>query len=323
MRKLLAIGGLVACFSTCILARGRAAETLRVGTPEATAFNISLIDVGVEEGIFAKHGLNVERLDFAGSAKLYPAMAGGAIDITMGSGSDLLFVARGLPMKAVAVWQTAPNDLAILTRADSKITSLAQLRGTRMGVAGPGGLTLWIAMAASKMEGWGPNGMHYLYLGSVSSIIAGLEVGNVDAAVSSTDSVLRLQAGGRGRLLALGGKVTGPFLAHLVFASDALMKSRPAVLRQYLEAWYETVAFAKAHPNVTIRITGKKDSLPPNLGKKLYDIIMPTITDTGWFDNAAFKATADSLVELGQVKTDAMPKESAFYTEAFLSKNGK
>jgi ABC-type nitrate/sulfonate/bicarbonate transport system substrate-binding protein len=212
----------------------------------------------VQSGIFAKYGLDVQRLDFAGGAKLYAAMAGGSIDMAMGGGSDLLFIARGLPMKAVAVWQTKPDDLSILTRTDGPVKSLADLQGKRMGVSGPGGLTLWIAMAASREGGWGPEGMNYVYLGVVPSIVAGLLAGNVDAVVSSTDSGLKLEADGRGKFLALGGEVTGPFLAHLVFAGQELMEKRPEVLRTYLRAWYETVAWARAHPADTIRITGAK-----------------------------------------------------------------
>ena len=315
MWRYLAVAGLAAG----LVARAApAAEVLHVGTPEATAFNMSLLDVGVQAGIFARHGLDVERMDFAGSAKLYPAMVAGAVEIAMGSGSDLLFIARGLPMKAVAVWQTRPDDLSLLTRSDGKVTEIAQLKGRKVGVAGPGGLTLWVAMSAARKQGWGPAGMEYVFLGGVPSIIAGLVSGNVDAAVSSTDSGLHLEAEGHGRFLALGGDLTGPFLAHLAFAEATLMQQKPAVLKAYLVALFETLDYARAHPDETIAITGKKTGLTPALGRKMFDILMPSITHDGHFDPVAFKATTQALVGLGQVQADAMPADDAFFTEAFL-----
>jgi NitT/TauT family transport system substrate-binding protein len=315
MRRRILAAGLLSAVLTVSLAR--AAEVLRVGTPEATALNMSLIDVGVQSGIFAKYGLDVQRMDFAGSAKLYPAMAAGSVDLAMGSGSDLLFITRGLPMKAVAVWQTKPNDLSLMTVTNGPKT-VADLKSKKVGVAGPGGLTLWVAMSASNQQGWGPNGMTYVYLGGVPSIVAGLLSGNVDAVVSSTDSGVKLEAEKRGRFLALGGDVVGPFLAHLVFASQEVMDKRPQVLRNYLKAWYETVAWARAHKDDTVRITDVKTGLTPELGDKLFDIMMPVITSDGHFDPTALTGTVQALVALGQVKAEDLPPESTFYTESFL-----
>ena len=86
------------------LVAGRTAladDRLRVGTPEPTAFVFAAVDVGIDSGIFAKYGLTIERIDFAGGAKLHQAMAAGALDIIVGTGSDLLFLVRGAPERGV------------------------------------------------------------------------------------------------------------------------------------------------------------------------------------------------------------------------------
>ena len=70
MRALLVLAAVLAMGTTA-----RAADRLRVGTPEPTAFVFSALSVGIETGIFKKQGLDVERLDFAGGAKMHQAMA--------------------------------------------------------------------------------------------------------------------------------------------------------------------------------------------------------------------------------------------------------
>ncbi|HEX3973028.1 MAG TPA: hypothetical protein VHX19_17000, partial [Stellaceae bacterium] len=52
----------------------QADDHVRVGTPEGTAYIFAPIDVGNGAGIFAKHGLTVEKLNFAGGGKIGEAM---------------------------------------------------------------------------------------------------------------------------------------------------------------------------------------------------------------------------------------------------------
>jgi len=53
-----------------LMASAHAADELRVGTPEGTAYVFTPIDVGNGAGIFEKHGLAVEKLNFAGGEDL-------------------------------------------------------------------------------------------------------------------------------------------------------------------------------------------------------------------------------------------------------------
>ena len=76
---------------------------IRVGTPEGTAYVFAPIDVGNGAGIFAKAGLEVEKLNFGGGAKLEQAMSAGAIDMSVAGNIGLAYATKGVPEKAVAV----------------------------------------------------------------------------------------------------------------------------------------------------------------------------------------------------------------------------
>src|SRR5262245_46478293 len=69
-----------------------AAEKLRVGKAVPEAFSFTPIDVGVQNGLFAKHGIEIESIGFGGDAKMQQAAAADSIDILLGSGPAMAFI---------------------------------------------------------------------------------------------------------------------------------------------------------------------------------------------------------------------------------------
>jgi len=296
----------------------RALDTIRVGTPDPNAVGMGLISVGEEAGLFAKFGVHVERVDFGGSAKLHAAMASGALDIAMGSGSDLLFIVRGVPERAVAVSQTLPNDLAFIARPELAASGLAGLKGRKIGVSGPGGLTLWLAMQASIKQGWGPQGAQYVALGTNQTMSAALVSSNVDAIVSSDAVGYELESLGKARVIATGGAVSGDFIAHLIFATTAIMQDHPDLLRAYLKGWFATVGYIKTHKTETVAIMAPKVGIAPEIYAKVYDQIAPVTTLDGHFTEAGYATTVQSLVDMEQVKAADLPPRHNLVAEQYL-----
>ena len=72
-------GFLKGWFDTIRFMRANKAET--VGKAQANQFAFVPVHIGVETGIFKKHGLDIEISDFGGDAKLLQALAAGAVGI--------------------------------------------------------------------------------------------------------------------------------------------------------------------------------------------------------------------------------------------------
>jgi ABC-type nitrate/sulfonate/bicarbonate transport system substrate-binding protein len=87
-----------------------AAETLRVGKAVPFAWTFTPVDVGIETGQFAKQGLIVEPSAFGGDAKLQQALTADGVDIGIGSGPGMAFMAKGAPVKAVAAMAGIPEE---------------------------------------------------------------------------------------------------------------------------------------------------------------------------------------------------------------------
>src|SRR6185312_3015804 len=78
-----------------------AETTLNVGKAQANADSIITVDVGVDHGIFQKHGLDLKVVNFSGGSRIVQALTAGSLDIAIGAGTQMSFVAKGAPMIAV------------------------------------------------------------------------------------------------------------------------------------------------------------------------------------------------------------------------------
>jgi NitT/TauT family transport system substrate-binding protein len=294
----------------------RADDHIRAGTPEPTAFVFSPVTVGIESGIFKKYGLDVERIDFAGGAKLAQAMTAGAVDISVATGSDMLFVMKGSPERGVAAYGNDLNSLSLTVRTDDTVKTIADLKGKTVGTTTTGSFTSWIAKTIATRHGFGPDGITLAYLGTMSGIVAGLLSKNVDAIVGTTSGSLILESEGKARILVKAGDEIQDFIADILYASEPMMKERPDALRRFLAAWFDTMRFMKANKAETIRITQKVTKLPDDIAAKIYDAEMPSFFTDGHFDRQKFAAVKQALVDVGLV--DQAAPDDALITEKFL-----
>src|SRR5215510_7253716 len=106
--------GAAAILAALLVSPGHAAEKLRVGKAVPFAWTFTPLDVGIQMGIFAKHGLEIEASAFGGDARMQQALAADGVDIGIGSGPGMAFMAKGVPAKAVAVMAGIPRNMAVM-----------------------------------------------------------------------------------------------------------------------------------------------------------------------------------------------------------------
>jgi len=292
-----------------------AADKLRVGTPEGSAFVFALLDVGIGAGTFAKQGLEIEKVNFGGGAKLDQGMTSGAIDLSVSGNAELAFIVKGVPEIAVAAMAGPPVDMAIIVRNDQDITKPADLKGKTIGVTSETSLTSYLALAFSEQQGWGTDGVKRAYIGGMSSAVPALLVKNVDALVGPYEGGLILESQGKAHTLLDFGAMNN-FITHLICASNALVQSHPDQVKRFLAAWFDTVKWANAHKVDTIRLVRPATNLPPDIAAKVFDVEMPAMSLDGRFDPKAVDATMKSFLTLGLLAE--IPKGKELYTEKFL-----
>ncbi len=294
----------------------RASELVRVGTPSADDFHFSMANVGMAAGIFKKYDLELQIIALSGGAKVHQAMIANSLDIALAAGTDIGLIAKGATEKGVGVLATKPSNMVLQASTLSKVTSVQGLKGKKIGVSSVGALTYWLGQQLMKHEGWGPDGLELVATGGGQGNVAGFVSGNLDGAVTSLEAALKVEQAGQGRILLTFGDIVDPFVAHIIFATNDMIATRPDQLRRFLKAWYETVAYANTHKADTIRFSQATTNLPDDLANKVYDIEMPTFSTDGHFDPVGIEAVKQALVDLGQLSEK--PDNKTLFTEEFL-----
>ncbi len=308
-----AVAGALAC--AVAAAPARADETLRVGKAVPELFAFVPLDVGMRTGIFKQIGIDIDEIAFAGDAKLQQAMAADSLDIALGSGPAMAFIAKGAPTKAIAAMAGPPLDLMIVVRPDGPKT-VAALKGRKVSVSTVGGLTYWLVSETSRQQGWGPDGIVIAPMGSMAPQITALERGDIDGVVTDISTAFELEKLGRARVLTRFGRIVKDFHVHVIYATDKAIADRPDAVRGFLKGWFAAIAFMRRHKPETVAIATQVIGKDDDINGKTYDELMPMFSDDGRFDPKALDTLAQSWVQL-KVLPEA-PAVTTLYTEAFL-----
>ncbi len=297
----------------------RAEAPLTVGKAIASALVMLPANLGVEFGIFQKHGLDVKIVDFTGGTKLYQAMVAGSVDIGVATGTGMAFTAKGAPILAICESEAKMYPTAIAVPWDSPIHTLDELRGKRIGVSSPGSFTDWLATQLARQRGWGPNGVTNVTIGNdLASGIAGFRTHAIDADIFSTAEIFEMEERHEGRLLADAADFTGNIAAGAIFATKDTMANRPDAIRAFLIGWIETVEFMRAHKDEVVKAESKFTGLSPSVMAKDYDLVMPSFSTGCAFDAESLANLKDSLVDQKLLNDTA--DMSTLYTDAFMPK---
>jgi ABC-type nitrate/sulfonate/bicarbonate transport system substrate-binding protein len=293
-----------------------AADKLRVGKAVPEAFSFVPPDVGMRNGIFQKKNVELELTAFAGDARMQQAAAADSIDILLGSGPAMAFIAKGSPIKGVAAMAGPPLLLAIVVRPNGPKT-VADLKGKTVSVSTAGSLTYWLVSETARRHGWGPNGITIAPMGAMPGQIAALKRGDIDGTIMDIGNAFDLEKKGEARILVRFTDIKD-FHIHIIFATDKAIASKPEIVRNFLKGWFETIAFMRSHKADTVKVAKEVMEKDEDISGRVYDELMPMFSNTGRFDKAALATLSKSYVELKLLPSE--PDMSKLYTEAFLPK---
>ncbi|HTO60902.1 MAG TPA: ABC transporter substrate-binding protein [Bradyrhizobium sp.] len=313
------IGATLALLIALALVPGAAsADTLRIGKAGRTAFSFVPVEVGIAAGIFKKHGLDLEVSSFGGDAKVQQAMAANSIDIGLGSGPGLAFIAKGSPVKGVAGMAGPPLLFALVVRNDGSVKSIDDLKGKKIGISTVGSVTAWIINEVSRQKGWGNDGMVEVPIGEDGARVAALKTKSLDAAIVNLAVALNYAEHGEGKIILRFGDLVKHFHIHVIFATDKAIAEKPEALRAFLQGWFETIAYMRAHKAETVKIAMPVMGTDEKLTAAIYDELMPMFSDDGKFDPQALAALRASFVEMKTLPSE--PDMAKLIDERFLPK---
>jgi NitT/TauT family transport system substrate-binding protein len=311
------LAGIGAAAASLVGGRAAGAVTLRVGKSLATLFPYVPIDVGIAQGFFRREGIEIEIVAFNGAAKMQQGMVAGALDFSLGSGSSMINILKGVPSVCVAETTSAPVELGILVPYDSPARSVDDLRGKKFGVTTVGSVTEWVVFELARVKGWGRGGVTTVAIGGDPAPAGALRAHLVDAVVTETSTAFVLEPQQIGRLLLPCSDYVKDFIMHVIYASQRIAAEQPEAVRGFLRGWFAAAAFMHENRAEAIRIGRTVTGHSQEVAEREYELVMPAMTTAGHFDKKGLAAIARSFVDLGM--TEKEPDMTLLYTEKFLS----
>ncbi len=305
-----------AMLMTLAIATGaQAADKVRVGKA-VPAWAFLALDIGVEQGIYQRYGLDLEITDMGSAAKLHQALASDSLDIGLTSGADLAFPAKGAPVRAVAAFANRPLAVTILAMADSPIKGPADLKGTTIAIPGVGSSPEWLLRQMSIQEGWGPDGVKMVALGSIAATTAALRSHSIDAGIGSAELAYTLEEQHEARIVVRLADFAPHFHAHLVFARNDLIDKNPALIERFLKGFFASIAFVKQNRAATDEAASRLMHQPIAIMDRTYNDQISMLEDDGTFDPQAIEVLKQSFVDLGTLSTK--PSNDLILTMQFV-----
>jgi|SRR5271169_4086702 len=299
-----------------LVAPAGAAEKLRVAKVVPFAWAFTPLDIGIQTGIFAKHGLDIEETVSAGDAKLQQLLTSDSIDIGIGSGPGMAFIAKGVPAKAVAAMAGVPRNMAVMVGYDSNVKTVDDLKGKMLGVTTVGSLTDWIGKRINMKEGWGDNGIITVPIGGMPPARAAIKTHQIDGYIGALETGYMLEEAKEWRVITTATPFVDNFITHVIFARNELIEKHPETVRAFLQGWFETIAFMKTNKDKSVEISAKVINVSPAVAARAYDEQIGIFSEDGTFEPQAVAALKRSFIEMKLL--EEVPDDSTLFTTQFV-----
>jgi len=253
------LGSAGAALAPCFSAPARAdtADAIRVGTSAIDGYLEPYY--AVDQGFFARAGLNVDIELFSGGARVTTAVAANAIDIGISNPISLANAAdHGLPLVLVAAGVLYNRDaIALCVAADGPVKAARDLNGKTVGVTALEDSNTLHVRAWVDQNGGDSTTLQFVEI-PFSAMAAAVARGTVAAAPIAEPALTSALRGGTLRVFAHTLDVYGRdyMIGGWIARSDWVNRNRDAV-RKFVSAIYATARWANAHPNETAPFLAK------------------------------------------------------------------
>ncbi|GAA1802409.1 MetQ/NlpA family ABC transporter substrate-binding protein [Luedemannella flava] len=260
---------------------------------------------GISQGIFARHGLEVEVLPAQGGALAIPALTKGDLEFAIGQPfgpfrADLQDLGVVIVGNYASSYAGGDDINAVVAAKASGITRPRDLAGRKVSVNSLGAAGDVTIMESVAQDGGDPSTIKFVEV-AFPDVPAQLQAGNIDAGWVTEPFVSQLKARGDTFIVAPYQKTIPGLPTLTAFTTAKLTTEQPALVNDFAAAMKETLAWAKDPANnAALRqaLKAKMTSLPPAVADSL------RLPDYTWTID---KASLQKLIDLA-VKYKVLPK---------------
>ncbi len=233
-------------------AQGQAKMSIMVGGLEKIIYLPAMLTDRL--GYFKDAGINMTLYNEGAGVSAEDEMIAGRVDAVVGFYDHTIDLqAKGKILEAVVILDRVPGEALVVSNR-SRINSLADLKGKHIGVTGLGSSTNFLA-AFLVTKGGGSQGEYTpVPVGAGNTLIASMQQGRIDAAVTTEPTVSRLMKMGLAHVLvdmrtAAGtrGALGSTYPAACVYLKADWVNSHRDVVQRTVTAFVRTLQYLQSH----------------------------------------------------------------------------
>jgi NitT/TauT family transport system substrate-binding protein len=303
MKRLAAI-----CLALALASPAAAADLLKIASPQRGSWEGAIPELGRQQGIFRKHGLDLDILYTAGGGETLQAVISGAVDIGLSAGATGVMgaFAKGAPIRIIGASSTGSRELFWYVVRSSPLQSIRDANeGTTIAYSTTGASTHitvlhFIADYGLKAKA--------VATGDISASTTQAMSGQVDVGWSVAPFNLDPLAKGDIRLVARASDIAhirGQTIRVQIANLGALEQKKDAIKR-YRAAYKETLDWMYTSPDAIARYV-EFSKLPESAVKRMLAEFIPK--ESLQIDTIA--GTAESMQDAMQFKFLSAPLTEA------------
>ncbi|WP_424134923.1 ABC transporter substrate-binding protein [Roseomonas chloroacetimidivorans] len=235
MRNVLA--GITLCATLlATVASPSAQTTVRIGAASSSEM-AAPVYVAIDQGYFREAGLTAELVDFRGGAPAIQALVGGGIEVCICAVDHVVRLRSRRQDAVVAVELDTRHSYALVSRPGTSFSSLADLRGKKIGITSPSSLTDNTLRWALAKAGLNPDrDVEIVGAGGGASMKAAIDSGRVDAGMVINADLLHMQTLGNNGYRIVQDFRQIPYPALALLTRQAWFTQQPDVARGFVRA---------------------------------------------------------------------------------------
>ena len=272
-------------------------EVITLAVP-VRSLSILTFLLGVDQGFYQREGLELRAVVLKPDLAVKSVVAGEA-DFTSAFGSVVRGAIAGLPVQGLMMLN---DEAPYFLLAAKGITSVGQLKGKVIGIAGIGGTLDYLTRAALRKGGLDPDkDVQLMDINTPAIGLTALQSGNVAATILSLPFNMAAKDLGYTELLYAGELVKAAGTG--VGATVNKINQRRDQAKRMLRATLRSMDFLKAEAGVTQAFISKEWKLPAPKAAEAYHVIRRGLTADGHVSETVLRS------EIEQVRARLKMKE--------------
>jgi len=293
------------------------AERIRIGYSSISGSYIGLW-VAHDAGLFSKEGLEDQIILIPSGSQLAQVTVAGEVDIAALNGSSAMAAAlKGADLKIIG---NTVNKMIFSIYVRPEIKSVEGLKGKKLGVTRFGSSTDISARYALRKHNLQPEKeVTILQMGSMSSIMGGLQGGSIEAGVVSPPTLFAVDKLGFKEII----NITDMDLAFpnpSLLIQGGILRSKPDVIDRFMRAYARGMHRARTDKELTLKSIARYSKVDdPVFLQKAYDLYIGKVLEKAPYINMTGMQNAlDDLAKAVPEARNAKPDQ--FIDFRFLEK---